>query len=116
MLQWDLKKLRESEKIGAILDNAYHGKFEGKWVQAAHLAKLGEALIQDTVIRRCIAELRKVEASVRNMAAHNMISVSDEWIKKKPAIPATKSFFSLEKLFPILHTTSVRVTGIRTMI
>lgn len=99
MLQWDLKKLRESEKIGAILDNAYHGKFEGKWVQAAHLAKLGEALIQDTAIQRCIAELRKVEASVRNMAAHNMISVSDEWIKKKTSYTSNEIVFLIREAF-----------------
>lgn len=99
MLQWDLEKLHTSEEFGAILDRSYHGEFYGGWIKTAHLVKLGEALIKDAAILRCITELRKVEESVRNIASHNMISVSDEWIKKKTGYTSNEIVFLIREAF-----------------
>lgn len=80
---WDMKKLSASGKFLKILNEKYYDRFEGKWVKSDHLNHLAEDLIKDDTIVRCIKKLRVVEREVRNLAAHNMVSVSDRWIKKQ---------------------------------
>lgn len=99
MVQWDMDKLYASEKVGKILNEVYNGNFMGGWIKSAHLVKLIESLIYDSEIIKCVTELRKVEETVRNMAAHNMISVSDEWIKKNTGYFSKEIIKLIKKAF-----------------
>ena len=83
IMQWDMVKLNGStEKFGDVLNNAYQGMFSGGWVKSDHLIKLIEALIPgNQKLIACLKDLRKVEETVRNTAAHKMVALSDQKIQ-----------------------------------
>lgn len=97
-IDWDMEKLR-AEKFGAILDDAFNGNFRGSWVQSIHLVRLIENLIQNSEITRCVGALRHVEENVRNVAAHNMVSVTDEWIKRRTGYTSVEIIELIKKAF-----------------
>lgn len=99
MLQWDMNKLRSSERFGTVLDTAFNGNFYGGWIKTSHLVKLTEALITAPKITDCVVKLRKVEESVRNIASHNMISVTDDWIKNKTGYTGKEIIDLIKKAF-----------------
>ena len=63
--------------------NVLHEDLERKFITSDHLVKLiGECCKNDRMRKQC-EEFRKIESAVRNIAAHNVCAVTDEWIKSK---------------------------------
>lgn len=78
---WDNKKLTDLDLM-KVLDAAYGG-FKGGTVYSTHIAKLIEYKSNDYVLKQNVKDIVKVEKTVRNPAAHDIVSVTDEWIKRE---------------------------------
>lgn len=61
----------------------YSYNFRCDMVASIHLYKLIQNISTDEVMKDKIENLVNVEQSVRNVAAHEIVSVTPEWIKKK---------------------------------
>lgn len=81
---WDQGKLANHPEIKKALRGKFP-EFRGKYVLSIHLINMFYAWLprSEDVLWLTIRRLRKVEEKVRNMAAHNMISVSDDDIKEE---------------------------------
>lgn len=84
VLKWDERKLRGTE-ILELLQEEYNsnGGFRFGPVYSHHLEKLIERKCQDQAICGKVKMITKIESSVRNVAAHEIVSVTDQWIKDK---------------------------------
>ena len=78
---WDMKKLQGSEVL-EVLDRAYKGGFKGRNIYSVHLKELIIAFSDNKKLNSLANELRYVEEKVRNRAAHTMISITQDLIKK----------------------------------
>ena len=58
------------------------GGFTGRDVYSDHLTAIIDEISSDAEIKRMTIEIRDVEKSVRNISAHNLISVTENWVKK----------------------------------
>lgn len=77
------KKLNGTE-VGKVLNSHYQtmGKrFEAKDVYSEHLKILTDHFSSDTHLKQLMEDLRNVESNIRNLAAHEIVSVTDETIK-----------------------------------
>ena len=81
---WDLQKIESNEQLKVALDKAYMGRggFTGRDVYSDHLTAIIDEISSDEEIKRMTIEIRDVEKSVRNISAHNLISVTENWVKK----------------------------------
>lgn len=79
---WDRNKLKETE-ILEILNQGYSTPFKYGNIYSSHLNKIIQRKCTDELIKQRIAELTNIEQSVRNMAAHNIVSATPEWIKER---------------------------------
>ena len=80
---WSAKKLNGTE-AGDVLNSHYQkmGKrFEAKDVYSEHLKILTDHFSSDTRLKQLMEDLRNVESNIRNLAAHEIVSVTDETIK-----------------------------------
>lgn len=83
--RWDDEKLKkEAPELYDILSESYAKEFNGGNVASDHIAKLIKALPGGSVkMKNCISELREVEIAVRNTAAHEIVSITEDVIKTK---------------------------------
>ena len=77
---WDKNRL-----VGEILDilNQKFYPFRYGPVYSAHLLEIIQKKCTDTLMVQRIQELVNIEQNVRNVAAHNIVSVTPEWIKER---------------------------------
>jgi len=66
-----------------ILDNAYNGGFKAESVYSGHLEKIIKSKSNDLVLRQKAQDIVRVEQTVRNPAAHTIVSVTAEWIRRE---------------------------------
>lgn len=80
--KWDREKL---EKLGLmqLLNNEYNGDFRLGPVYSGHIAKIIQNKCSDSVLVAKVNEIAFIEGKVRNPAAHEIISVTDEWIRQE---------------------------------
>lgn len=83
-LAWSNKKLQGTE-IRKILDREFNG-FHTGMVASVHFHKLIQNLSTDEVLKTKIDQLVNVEKEVRNVAAHEIVSVTPEWIRQKTGV------------------------------
>ncbi len=79
---WENQKLA---RVGIlqVLNKAYAGGFKGGPVYSAHIAKIIEDKSDDIVLKQKVNEIVDVERKVRNPAAHTIVSVTEEWVKRE---------------------------------
>lgn len=79
---WERNKL---EKCGlmSLLDEEYNGDFRLGPVYSGHLAKIICHKSNDKVLIQKVNEIALIEKKIRNPAAHEIISVTDEWMQKE---------------------------------
>lgn len=99
ILYWDTDKLKKNPACSNILNKRYGSGFEGGWIKSDHLAALIQGMVKEKSVRRCVDDLREIEKRVRNLAAHNMISVSDDWIKKETGYTSKEIICIVRKAF-----------------
>ncbi len=76
---WALQKLNGTP-AGAVLNSSY-SSFHGGPVYSEHIRLLMEAFSQDAEMKQLASDLRNVEKAVRNVAAHEIVSLTDPKIK-----------------------------------
>ena len=99
---WDMNKLSESgigQKIKGLLDQEYRNGFAGGIVRSDHLAKIIEYDCNDMNVRDLVTELRGVETKVRNIAAHDIVSITEDEIKRRTGFTPTAIMNKLKKMF-----------------
>ncbi len=82
--QWDKEKLKENEeskKIDDILNKSFLN-FNYKYVSSIHLKELIVNLSHSERLNKIVENLRDIEEKARNKAAHTMVSISQDMIKK----------------------------------
>lgn len=82
LLIWDKTKLQQAG-LWDTLNNEYRGGFKTGPVYSNHIATLIRCKSRDSDLISKVEEMSHVESEVRNMAAHEIVSVTDEWIRKK---------------------------------
>lgn len=63
-----------------------------------HICSLIEGLSEDYQLVDCMKTIRYVESRVRNISAHEIVSVTDEWIKKRVNMTSAEILKSLKKM------------------
>ena len=99
-LKWDSQSL-EGTETKLILDNWYRPRFkaEDKYVQSDHLTVLIENKCRNRDLRMLVRNLRNVESSIRNMAAHEIVSVTDNMIHDRTGLYGREVMDMIRQLF-----------------
>lgn len=79
--KWDRKKLTGS-KIERPLQERYHYNFRGGMISSDHMDCIINYISKDPSVKRTAHTLRQID-SVRNIPAHQICSVTDEFIREK---------------------------------
>ena len=95
---WDQKKLQSTD-IEKILMARYGGKFRYGPVYSDSLACIIIDGTDDIKLRELVEDLRNVEKSVRNLAAHQIVSITDDRIKALSGFSSSSIMKKLKKLF-----------------
>ena len=80
-LKWSKGKLKGTETL-EILEEKYYPFRYGN-IYSSHICAIIQKKCQEDKLKTKVAELVDVEQKVRNTAAHEIVSVTDEWIFKK---------------------------------
>ncbi len=95
---WSKKNL-EGTKVKEKLDKAYSGEFKVGDVYSDHIKILIEYFSKDAHLNELVHNLRLVEEKIRNTAAHDIVSVTDETIKKRTGFTADNIMKMIQELF-----------------
>ena len=79
--QWNQRKL-ESSEILPLLQGDF-SRFNFGPVYSIQLVNLIEAKCSDDLLKQRARELVTVEQNTRNIAAHNIVSVTEKWVKEQ---------------------------------
>ena len=81
--KWDRDKLAANELL-ELLDKAYKasGGINNGPVYSHALKYIIDEKSDDAVLKEKVAEMIEVEQKVRNMAAHQIVSVTEQWFKE----------------------------------
>lgn len=82
--EWSMNKLRDSIVL-AKLDEYFMKKkgirFNARDILSQHLQVLIDSFSQDEQLKQLVGNVRDVEVSIRNLAAHEIVSVTEESVK-----------------------------------
>lgn len=79
--KWDRSKLDNTE-ILEILNRNFNGIFRYGPVFSSSIATLILEKCEDLQLKEKVQEILAIEGKLRNMAAHEIVSVTNEWFKK----------------------------------
>ena len=104
--QWDRSK--ENTDVWRVLDQKYsdRGGFRGGDVGSDHLVALIGEYSQDGKLRQLAEELRDVEVKIRNMAAHQIVSINEEKIKQRTGFTGKQI---MDKIFAVFSYTDMKI-------
>lgn len=103
--QWDGKKL-EGTNLKRIFENAYRGMFREGPVYSDHFRIIIENNSQDLRLKQLVNDLRSVESNIRNMAAHQIVSITEEKIKKMTGFTGRQI---MDKIITIFSYTGMKI-------
>lgn len=95
---WSMKKLENTE-VGRILNDLYKGEFREKNIYSHHLKGLIERYSNDAYLLQLVKDIRLVEANIRNLAAHEIVSITDVTIKELTGFIPEKIMKMIQELF-----------------
>lgn len=95
---WDEKKL-ESTSAEDFLNQKFNGHFKYGIIYSVHLQALLEGFSEDRVMLGLVGDLRHVEGQVRNMAAHEIVSVTEDTIRERTGFTGKQIMDKIKKLF-----------------
>ncbi len=80
-----LQKTSKGRELLDILDKQYlkKGGFKDGELKSDNLVPIIAAKVSDKKLVRVIQDIRSVEVKARNLAAHEIESITDEWIRQK---------------------------------
>ena len=99
-LKWSMKNLNGTE-AKAILDAVYSDKggFKGYFVQSDHLEALIHEKAGDDQLKEDARCLREVEIKIRNIAAHEIVSITDRNVKDLTGLSGNEIMDKIRSLF-----------------
>lgn len=98
--KWDrdkLEKLKETKVLAALQKDFKN--FDYTNVYSVHLVSIINELSTDADLKKLVQDLRKVEENIRNLAAHEIISVTDDTIKKKTGFTSKAIMDKIKRCF-----------------
>lgn len=112
--KWSSFKVSQSGELCKMLDEAFsdRGGFAYGPIQSEHLKALIQAYAKaqgdpDNSLVKLVDDLRSVEINIRNLAAHEIIAITDETIKEKTGLKGEKI---LEKIRVALQYAGIKVS------
>lgn len=83
-LRWDENKLKADKELYDLLSDGYNGNFQPGNVSSDNFVKIitGEQGGKASM-KQLVCDLRDVETAVRNTAAHEIVSITEEYLKTK---------------------------------
>lgn len=96
--KWAREKLNGTELL-EVLNQRYSGGFEFGFVKTDHIKCLIDRYAEDQGVKQLIRDLRTVESEVRNIAAHQIVSVNADIIKDKTGFTDAKIMDKVKQLF-----------------
>lgn len=81
--KWSKGKLSGSSVLNALNKyfNSNGEQFTGKDIYSIHLKAIIDSFSQDEHLKQLVGNVREVEGSIRNLAAHEIVSVTEQEIK-----------------------------------
>ena len=95
--KWDRNKLAGTDILVALQKDFKN--FDYKNVYSVHLVGIINELSSNTDLKKMVQDLRIVEEKIRNLAAHEIISITDETIKMKTGFTSKTIMDKLKKCF-----------------
>ena len=105
--KWDMNKLELSPEIKKILDEQYN-PMKSQPIYSDHLVTILYARLSDYNEKKACGELREIEKQVRNLAAHEIIAVDDNWIYNKTG-STTEQIIS--KILSVMKLTKIKISN-----
>lgn len=96
--KWDRNKLA-GNVILEKLNEKYNNKFRYGPVYSGHLNTLIQQLSPDARLKELADDLRNIERSIRNLAAHNIVSITDERIKNETGFTGKQIMDIIKSMF-----------------
>lgn len=104
--KWSEDKLKQRTDILDALNDKYNGCFRSGDINSDSMLEIiRELSADDRLIKNC-SDLRGAEKKTRNLAAHEIITVNDEWIKKCTGFSASEL---IKELRVLLDYTDIHV-------
>lgn len=97
--KWNLETLKGTQ-AEECLQKEFPKGFNGGDVYSSHLAPLILSFSDDEHLKPLIENIRRVENNLRNVAAHEIISLNDEEIIKMTGFTSAKIMKMIKELFP----------------
>lgn len=88
--------------LARVLDNSFNGQYRDEKPTAAVLLPLVKEK-GDADAYTLAFELREIEKKVRNIAAHEIVSVSDRWLMKETGFDSEGIYKKLRKFFLLIY-------------
>ncbi len=95
--RWSEAKLQGTEVLTAL--EGEFGFFRYGDVSSSHLNTLVQASAAPADVKQLVRDLRSVESNLRNMAAHQIISVTEDTIKKSTGFTGAQIMSRIQKAF-----------------
>lgn len=95
---WDAKKLKGTE-IGEVLKEKFRGDFKAGAISSFHLKSLLEAFSDNRRIIDLAEDLRQMEEAIRNLAAHEIVSVTADTIIEKTGFTGKQIMDKIKEMF-----------------
>lgn len=99
--RWDQNKLKLSE-VGQALEDYFGrngGHFNAQDIFSIHLKVLIDYFSKNSHLKRLVNDIRKVEEKIRNLAAHEIISVTEETIRSMTGFSSKHIMNIIKELF-----------------
>jgi len=84
------------------LDSEFDGAFKGGYVLSVHLVRIADFYMKDKELLDVLHQLRDMEENVRNDAAHQITSLSDDDLCSRTGLNSKQIMDRIQKIFP--HT------------
>lgn len=97
VMYWNRGKLKRAGLL-ELLDAEYAGGFKEGPVYSHHIAKIIQGRSNDRILVQKVKEINAVESAVRNVAAHEIVSVTDCWFRQETGKTAQEIFALLQYL------------------
>lgn len=94
---WDRHKLTGTKVLSALQKK--FPDFEYKNIYSVHLVSIITELSENDNLKKLVKELRAVEKNIRNLAAHEIVSITDDIIKQKTGFSSKGIMDRLKKCF-----------------
>ncbi len=107
--QWSIAKLKEKVKgkeIYRVLDGKYKPNFNPTMISSDHLNTLISYYSKEARLIEIAENLRLVESKIRNMAAHEIVSITDEKIKEETGFTGAQI---MDKIIEIFTFTGIKI-------